>query len=255
VSFAVPANAYDRYMGRYSKRLAGVFADFAQVERGHRVLDVGCGPGALTSEIASRVGADMTAAADPSEGFARACADTVPGADVRAASAEELPWPAGSFDTVVSQLVVSFLRDAQAGVAEMRRVLRRGGTLAACSWDYAGEMQMLRTFWDAALALNPDAPDEGRVMAYTDRDSLRELWLGAGLREVETAPLTVQAEYENFDDFWQPFLTGTGPGGRYCISLDAEDQAALRAECFRRLGAPARPFVLCARAWAVRGVA
>jgi ubiquinone/menaquinone biosynthesis C-methylase UbiE len=255
VSFAVPADAYDRYMGRYSKRLAGVFADFARIELGHRVLDVGCGPGALTSEIASRVGADMTAAADPSAGFARACAETVRGADVRTASAEELPWPTGSFDTVVSQLVVSFLRDVEAGVAEMRRVLRPGGTLAACSWDYAGEMQMLRTFWDAALALNPEAPDEGRVMAYADRDSLRELWLTAGLRDVETAPLVVQAEYEDFDDYWQPFLTGTGPGGRYCVSLGADEQAALRAECFQRLGAPARSFTLSARAWAVRGVA
>ena len=255
MSFAVPADAYDRYMGRYSKRLAGAFADFAQIEPGHRVLDVGCGPGALTSEIASRVGADMTAAADPSAGFAQACADTVPGADVRTASAEELPWPAGSFDTVVSQLVVSFLRDADSGVAEMRRMLRRGGTLAACSWDYAGHMQMLRTFWNAALVLNPDAPDEGRVMAYADSDSLRELWLTAGLRDVETAPLMVQAEYEDFDDYWQPFLTGTGPGGRYCVSLDADDQDALRAECFQRLGAPARPFTLSARAWAVRGIA
>jgi len=255
VSFAVPADAYDRYMGRYSKRLAGAFADFAQIELGHRVLDVGCGPGALTSEIASRVGAHLTAAADPSEGFARACARAVPGADVRTASAEELPWPSGSFDAVVSQLVVSFLRDVDASVAEMRRVLRPGGMLAACSWDYAGQMQMLRAFWDAALALNPEAPDEGRVMAYADRDSLRELWLSAGLRDVEAAPLTVEAAYDDFDDYWQPFLTGTGPGGRHCISLDADDQAALRQECFQRLGAPTGPFMLSARAWAVRGVA
>jgi len=255
VSFAVPADAYDRYMGRYSKRLAGAFADFARIELGHRVLDVGCGPGALTSEIATRVGADMTAAADPSAGFARACAARVSGPEVRTASAEALPWPSRSFDTVVSQLVVSFLRDAEAGVAEMRRVLRPGGMLAACSWDYAGQMQMLRTFWDAALALNPEAPDEARVMAYTDRDSLSELWFTAGLRNVETAPLAVQAEYDDFDDYWQPFLTGTGPGGRYCISLDADDRAALRHECFQRLGAPAGPFTLSARAWAVRGVA
>ena len=242
-------------MGRYSKRLARPFADFAQIELGQRVLDVGCGPGALTSEIAIRVGAELTAAADPSAGFARACAESVAGADVRTASAEELPWPSGSFDAVVSQLVVSFLGDADAGVVEMRRVLRPGGTLAACSWDYVGEMQMLRTFWDAALALDPATPDERRVMAYTDRDSLRELWLRAGLRDVETAPLAVQAEYDDFDDYWQPFLTGTGPGGRYCVSVDADHQAALRKACFRRLGAPAGPFTLSARAWAVRGVA
>jgi ubiquinone/menaquinone biosynthesis C-methylase UbiE len=255
MSFNVSADAYDRYMGRYSRSLAPLFAGFAGVEPGHRVLDVGCGPGALTSELALRVGADRVAGADPTPGFALACAERVPGADVRTAPAEELPWPTNSFDTALSQLVVSFLPDADAGVREMRRVTRLGGTVAACAWDLAGEMQMLRTFWDAALELDPAAPDEARVMDYIDPDSLRELWRRAGLRDVETTQLVVDVEYSDFDDYWQPFLSGTGPGGAYCVSLDARHRAALRDECFRRLGAPTHRFTLTARAWAVRGLA
>jgi ubiquinone/menaquinone biosynthesis C-methylase UbiE len=255
MSFSVPAVAYDRYMGRYSRSLAPLFADFAGVEPGQRVLDVGCGPGALTAELATRVGPTRVAAADPSAGFARACADRVPGADVRTAPAEELPWSSGAFDVVLSQLVVSFLQDAVAAVGEMRRLVSPGGFVAACSWDLTGDMKMLRTFWDAALALDPAAPDEGRVMLYTDPDSLRGLWLRAGLRDVETAPLVVEAEYADFDDYWQPFLTGTGPGGAYCVSLDAGHRAALQKECLTRLGAPQGSFTLTARSWAVRGLA
>jgi ubiquinone/menaquinone biosynthesis C-methylase UbiE len=163
---AVSADAYDGYMGRYSRLLAPLLVDFANVERGQRVLDVGCGPGALTSELAIRVGGDRVAAADPTAGFVLACADRVPEADLRHGPAEELPWPADSFDVVLSQLVVSFLRDADAGIREMRRVARVGGIVASCTWDYTGDMQMLRTFWDAALALDPAAPDEARTMKY-----------------------------------------------------------------------------------------
>jgi ubiquinone/menaquinone biosynthesis C-methylase UbiE len=255
MNFAVSADDYDRYMGRYSRRLAPALADFARVEAGQRVLDVGCGPGALSSELAARVGAQRVAAADPSAGFDLACADRVPGADVRTAPAEALPWPAGSFDVALSQLVLSFVPDAAAAVAEMRRVLRPGGTLASCTWDYGGEMQMLRAFWDAALSLDPAAPDEARVMGYADADSLRELWRRAGVRDVETAPLVVEAEYADFDDFWRPFLSGTGPGGAYCVGRNPGEREELRAACGQRLGDPSGSFVLTARAWAVRGVA
>jgi hypothetical protein len=115
-------------------------------------------------------------------------------------------------------------------------------------------MQMLRTFWDAALALDSSAADEARMMTYTDPVSLHELWLRADLRKIETVPLTVQAEYGNFEEYWRPFLTGTGPGGAYCVSLDPLHRAALRERCFELLGTPAGSFVLTARAWAVRGV-
>jgi SAM-dependent methyltransferase len=255
MSFAVSADAYDGYMGRYSFKLAPLLADFAGVEPGHRVLDVGCGPGALTVEVASRVGTGRVAAADPSPGFARACAERVPGAEVRTASAEKLPWAAGCFDRVLSQLVVSFLSDPDAGVREMRRVARRGGIVASCTWDYGDQMQMLRIFWDAARALDPAAPDEARAMAFMNPVALRELWTTAGIGSVESVPLVVHSDYHDYEDYWQPFETGAGPGGQYCVSLDNDRRAALREDCFQRLGAPLGPFTLTARAWAVRGVA
>jgi ubiquinone/menaquinone biosynthesis C-methylase UbiE len=255
MSFAGPAAAYDRYMGRYSRRLAPLFAHFARVKPGQQVLDVGCGPGALTAQLASLVGPHLVAAADPSPGFSRACAVLVKGADVRTAPSEEMPWPDATFDAVLSQLVLSFVDDADAALREMRRVARPGGTVASCTWDYGGQMQMLDTFWQAALALDPAAPDEARALAFTDPDSLRELWQRSGMRDIGTVGLVVDVQYEDFDDYWQPFLTGTGPGGQYCISLDDRHRAALREECFRVLGTPKGPFVLTARSWAVRGQA
>jgi ubiquinone/menaquinone biosynthesis C-methylase UbiE len=253
MSFAVSADSYDSYMGRYSRLLAPLFADFAGVEPGWRVLDVGCGPGALTSELASRLGADHVAGSDPSSGFVAACAQRLPQADIRLAPAERLPWSDRSFDAALSQLVMNFLEDADAGLREMRRVVRPNGMVAACTWDYGGEMQMLRTFWDAALELDPAAPDEARVMGYTDPGSLQNLWADNGVREVEIAPLVVEVQYAGFDDYWQPFLSGAGPGGRYCVSLDEQRRAALRAECRRKLRSPDGAFKLSARAWAVRG--
>jgi len=137
----------------------------------------------------------------------------------------------------------------------MRRVARPGGTVASCTWDYAGQMQMLNTFWRAALALDPAAPDEARALPYTDPESLRELWSRSGLRDIETAPLAVAVRYADFDDYWQPFLTGTGPAGQYCISLEDRHREALREECLRALGTPRGSFRLTARSWAVRGKA
>jgi SAM-dependent methyltransferase len=191
-------------------------------------------------------------AADPSAPLVAACAERIPGADVRVARAESLPWPDGSVDAALAQLVVNFLKDPAAGIEEMRRVVRPGGVVAACTWDYSNGMRMLRTFWEAALALDPDAPDEGRTMRYQDPNELAALWRDAGLEEVETAPLDVEAEYVDFADFWEPFLSGAAPGGA-CASLSPERRDDLREECRRRLDDPSGPFTLTARAWAVRG--
>jgi SAM-dependent methyltransferase len=253
VTFAVAGDAYDRFMGRYSRELAPRLIEFAGVEPGMRVLDVGCGPGALAERLASLAGSELVGAADPSEPFVAACAERVPGADVRRADAEELPWRDGAFDAALAQLVVNFMRDADLGVAEMRRVVRPAGIVAACTWDYGDGMQLLRAFWDAARAVDPDAPDEGRSMRYRRPEELDDLWRRAGLKDVETGPLVVETTYGGFDEFWEPLTLGVGPAGSYCTSLEPGRQEALREEVFARLRSPARQFTLTAKAWAVRG--
>ena len=253
MTFAVSGQVYERFMGRYSRLLAPLLADFAGIEPPARVVDVGCGPGALAEELVARVGAASVAAADPSEPFVEACRARVPGADVRLAPAESLPWADGSFDAAVSQLVVNFMRDANAGVREMQRVVVAGGVVAACTWEYGDGMRMLCTFWKAALAVDPEAPDEGRVMRFQTEADVDALWQETGVRDVETAPLDVAVEYDDFDDYWLPFESGIGPAGTYCVSLGPKARTAVRNECFRLLGEPAGPFTLTARAWAVRG--
>jgi len=214
---------------------------------GDRALDVGCGPGAALAAFAARLGTENVAGVDPSEPFVEMARSRVPGADVRVAAAEAVPFDDDSFDVVVSQLVLNFMTDTPAGVAEMCRTARR--TSASCVWDYAGETEMLRVFWDAALEIDPDAPDEGRVMRWCSPAELEELWKRAGLREVEVGELVVRAEYDDFDDYWAPFRAGIAPSGAYCASLPAARQEALRQACFRRLGRPGGAFELTARAW------
>jgi ubiquinone/menaquinone biosynthesis C-methylase UbiE len=252
VSFTASGDAYDRFMGRYSRELAPRFLDFAGIAAGTRALDVGCGSGVLTSALADRLGAASVAAADPSESLLAACADRVPDADVRRAPAEELPWPDGSFDAVLAQLVLNFVADADAAVSEMSRVAAPGGILASCTWDYAGGMRMLHTFWDAATELDAQAPAESS-MRYRTAEELASLWERSGLNDVETGALEVEVAYDGFDDYWEPFALGVGPAGAYYASLDPERREALRAGCFTRLGSPAGPFSLTARAFAVRG--
>jgi SAM-dependent methyltransferase len=256
--FDTPAEAYDRYIGRYSGELAAGLIRFAGVSGGQRALDVGCGTGALTAALAERLGAGAVAAIDPSEPFVEACRRRVPGADVRAGAAEELPFADSEFDAVLSQLVVSFMSDALAGVREMCRVARPGGAVAAAVWDYAGEMTLLRRFWDAATRVDPEgatAKDEGRVMPYCRPDQLDALWREVGLREVATGELRVSAAYDDYDGLWAPLERGVGPAGAYVAALDEDRRAALREELQSALGSPEGAFTLSARAWCVRGVA
>jgi SAM-dependent methyltransferase len=255
-TFRTSAALYDRFVGRYSTALSHALVEEAGIEPGMRVLDVGCGPGGLTAVLAGLVGADRVAAVDPSEPFVDACRERVPGADVRHGAAEHLPFVDGEFDAALSQLVVNFMTDAPAGVAELRRVTRPGGIVASCVWDYAGEMWLLRHFWDAAAAVDPDRAaslDEGVAMRWCSEAELRSLWEGADLEAVETGALVVSAAYEGLDGLWAPLEGGVGPAGAYCASLDQPTRAALRAELDRRLGSPDGPFELTARAWFVRG--
>jgi SAM-dependent methyltransferase len=250
MSFAVAAESYDRFMGRYSVPLAPEFADFAGVETGHRVLDVGCGPGALTSELVERVGTKRVSAVDPSEPFVAAARERHPGVDVRQASAEELPFVDDTFDVALAQLVVHFMTYPVEGLAEMARVTRTDGVVAACVWDFEGGRAPLSVFWAAARELDPDAVDESRF-AGSRKGHLTELLGVAGLRDVEETELAVTVRHETFEEWWEPFTLGVGPAGEYAAGLDAERQAELRERCREMIGRP--PFVLPAHVWAARG--
>jgi SAM-dependent methyltransferase len=250
VSFAVAADAYDRFMGRYSTRLAPQLADLAGVQRGQRALDVGCGPGALTGELVTRLGAEAVAAVDPSEPFVIAARERHPGVDVRLAGAEELPFPDAQFDVALAQLVVHFMADPIGGLGEMARVTHPGGVVVACVWDHAGERGPLSLFWTAVRQLDPGAQDESEL-AGSRAGHLGELFRAAGLHNVTGTELAVRVEHASFDDWWEPFTLEVGPAGAYVASLDSVRREELKERC-RQL-APAGPFTLEAIAWATRG--
>jgi SAM-dependent methyltransferase len=251
MSFDVAAEAYDRFMGRYSRLLAPVFADFAGVRDGDRVLDVGAGPGALTAELAGRLGAAAVAAVEPSAPFVEANRARHPGVEVVQGSAEQIPFPDAAFDLALAQLVVHFMTDPVAGIREMARVTRRDGVVAACVWDHAGGQGPLGAFWAAAHDLDPTVADESRL-AGAREGHLAELFAAAGLRSIEAAKLAADLEHPSFDEWWEPFTRGVGPAGAYVARLDADRAARLRDACRERLGDG--PFVVPARAWAARGV-
>jgi SAM-dependent methyltransferase len=252
MTFDVAAEAYDRFMGRYSKLLSPQLADLAEVRAGQRVLDVGCGPGALTAELVTRLGPAAVAAVDPSAPFVAAASERYSGVDVQQASAEHLPFPDRAFDATLAQLVVHFMSDPVAGLTEMARVTRHEGVVAACVWDHAGSQGPLGVFWQAAHQLDPNVEDESRLAGARD-GHLAELFGTAGLREIEQTVLTASVEHPTFDEWWEPYTRGVGPAGAYVTSLDAERRTELRERCRALL--PPAPFVITARAWAARGVA
>ena len=250
--FDVAAEAYDSYMGGYSRLLSSQLADLATIHRGQRALDVGCGTGALTAELVGRLGPGAVAAVDPSESFVAATAERYPGAEVRRAQAEALPFPDDTFDATLAQLVVHFMKDPVAGLAEMRRVTRPDGVVAACVWDHAGALGPLRLFWDAARALDPGVDDES-TLPGTREGYLAELFEAAGLREVTSTALSVTLEHPTFESWWEPFTRGVGPAGAYLASLDDDRRNELRQDCRRQV--PSEPLVVTAVAWAARGLA
>jgi SAM-dependent methyltransferase len=250
MSFDVDGAAYDAFMGRYSALLSPQLADLAGVAEGQRALDVGCGTGTLTGELARRLGASSVSAVDPSASFVASVRDRYPDVDVQEAKAELLPFPDDSFDVAVAQLVVHFMSDPVAGLAEMARVTSPDGVVAACFWDHAGGQGPLSVFWDAARDLDPNVEDESGF-AGAREGHLTELFTAAGLRHVEEVALPVGVEHPSFEEWWEPYMLGVGPAGAYVASLAEEAQAELREHCRRVL--PEAPFVLSARAWAARG--
>lgn len=247
MTFDVAAGAYGRFMGRFSEPLASVFADRVGVRAGERALDVGCGPG-LTAVLVERLGTDAVAAIDPSTSFVAAARDRLPGVDVREGPAERLPWPDDSFDAALAQLVVHFMKDPVAGLAEMGRVTRPGGVVAANVWDHAGDGGPLATFWRAAHDTDPGVQDEGDL-AGTREGHLAQLCRAAGLDRIESTALTVHVAFPTFEQWWEPFTLGVGPAGAYVASLDNDAQEALRHRCADLL--PPAPFEFAAKAWCI----
>jgi ubiquinone/menaquinone biosynthesis C-methylase UbiE len=252
MSFNVAADAYDRFMGQYSSQLSSQLADLAGIEAGQHVIDVGCGPGALTTELVQRLGASAVAAVDPSEQFVAAIRERHPGVDVRLASAENLPFGDSEFDAALAQLVVHFMADPIDGLSEMRRVTRPGGVVAASVWDMGGGRAPISPYWKAARELDPKLTGESD-RAGGQEGHLVELFAAAGLRDVEQAELTATTEYETFEEWWYPYTLGVGPAGAHAQSLEPEQLAELRERCRQLLPEP--PFAFTAYAWAARGLA
>jgi SAM-dependent methyltransferase len=255
----VAGDAYETYMGRWSRRLGRSFIEWLRWPAAANWLEVGCGTGALTSAICNMCNPVSVIACDPSAPFvehARESLAAMPASFV-VAGADRLPYLEGGFDIAVSGLVFNFLPDPALVLASIRERLRPGGTIAAYVWDYADGMEFLRIFWEEAAALNSaaDAVDERRRFPLCRQAALTALFQNAGLADVVTASIEIRTDFAGFDDYWMPFLRGTGPAPAYVASLDSPGRAAL-AQRLRHRVSPASDGIvqLRARAWAARGV-
>jgi SAM-dependent methyltransferase len=251
-------DAYEPYVGRWSRPVARQFVTWLDRAPGGDWLDVGCGTGALSQTILDHASPRRLSGVDPSDGFVGYARHKVtdPRATFQVGDAQKLPVADGACDAAVAGLVINFVSDQAKAVAEMKRATRRGGVVAAYLWDYAGEMQMMRQFWDAAIALNPAAldKDEGRRFPVCNPEPLTALFAGAGLADVEVRAIDAPTVFRDFDDYWTPFLGGQAPAPGYCMSLPEDRRAALRNRIRENL--PIRDdssIHLIARAWAVRG--
>ena len=249
---------YERFMGRWSRLLAPKYIAFAGVKNGDRVLDVGTGTGSLASALETTMTSSEIVGIDPSEGFINYAKKNAKSGRARfeVGDAQALRFPDASFDQTMALLVMNFVPDHNKAIGEMRRVTRPQGVVSACVWDYNAGMQMLRFFWDEAVALDPAIePKDERHMKLSREGQLGELWKKAGLVNVQEKPLAIDQTYASFDDYWGPFLRGAGPGGAYVVSLSEERRRQLEARMRKRLlgNREDGAFVLEARAWCVRG--
>jgi SAM-dependent methyltransferase len=251
-------DAYEPYVGRWSRLIARQFLAWLHVAPDGNWLDIGCGTGALCEVILANASPHQVTGVDPSDGFIAFARHKVTDqrATFQVGDAQNLPVLDGAFDATVAGLVVNFIQDQARAVREMKRATRRGGIVAAYVWDYAGEMQMMRRFWDAAVDLDPSAItlDEGQRFPVCHPEPLANLFQNAGLVDVAVQAVDAPTIFKNFDDYWTPFLGGQAPAPGYCMSLSEERRASLRD----RIRASLRPFDdgsihLIARAWAVRG--
>lgn len=254
------SDAYERFMGRWSRQLAPLLVRFASVGSARSILDLGSGTGALAFALAEAVRAADVTGIDPSSAYVRSASARAPSGRVRflVRDARDLQLPADSFDAALSLLALNFVPDAGKALQEMTRVTRPGGTVAAAVWDYGEGMEMLRVFWEEAVALDPGvAMRDERNMPLCRQGELATLWRANGLQAVQDEPLTIDLRFESFDDYWSPFLGGQGPAGAYAASLSYERRSALESRLRARVlaGRPDGAFTLRARAWAVKGVA
>jgi SAM-dependent methyltransferase len=251
MTFEVAGEAYDRFMGRYSRPLAGMLTDWLEVVAGQEALDVGAGPGAWTEHLVARLGADRVSAIDPSEAFVGAFRERFPEVEVRRGLAESLPFADATFDVAGACLVVHFMRDPVAGIAEMARVTRPGGRVGATVWDLAGRRAPMAPVWSALAELAPEHPGEGELPGGAAGE-LPAFFEDAGLVDVESTELAVTVTHPTFEEWWEPYLHAVGPIGEVIKALDADRRARLRSTCRERLGAG--PFEITAVAFAARGV-
>jgi SAM-dependent methyltransferase len=247
---------YERYIGRWSRQLAPVFLAWLNCTAGLRWLDVGCGTGALCAAIVNHCSPALVAGVEPSAGFLKTAKHHLAGQVVLSqGSATEIPLKHSSVDGLVSGLVLNFIPDPHAALLEMARVTRNGGVIGAYVWDYAGKMELIRLFWDAAAELNPDAAakDEGLRFPLCNPNALQRLFHSAGLTHMDVTAVDVQTIFASFDDYWQPFLGGQGPAPAYVMALEANARQRLRDHIRKRL--PVQPdgsISLVGRAWAIR---
>jgi SAM-dependent methyltransferase len=251
-------DAYEPYVGRWSRLVAADFLDWLALPPGGDWLDVGCGTGALTRAVLQQAAPASVTGIDPAVGFVSYARRSVNDSRARfgAGDAMALPVEDEAFSAVVSGLMLNFVPRQDAALAEMVRVTRHGGTVAAYVWDYAGRMQMMRVFWDAAVELDPAAAekDEGPRFPVCKPGPLAQLFESAGLAEVVVQGIEVPTRFRDFDDYWSPFLGGQGPAPGYAMSLTEKKRAALRERTRSMLPvAPDGSISLVARAWAVRG--
>lgn len=253
------SEAYEQFMGQWSRKLAPLFLEFAQLQNDDSVLDVGSGTGALAAAVLSESPSSRVVGIDPSATYVDYARSKTEGdrATFEKGDAQKLRFADHTFDKTLSLLVINFIPDPSKATAEMKRVTRPGGVVAAAVWDYDEGMEMLRIFWDQVVELDPSAePRDERHMPYCRPDQLRSLWLECGLVDVQVEPLVISMEFASLDEFWSPFLEGQGPAGAYVATLSEDEQLRLKESIRQRLEveSDSGTIELTARAWAVRGL-